>query len=43
MTSPAERRVTTLNTYVFGDDAIFSVFLGKNPEDGSKNYLNKVA
>ena len=26
------------NTYIFGDDAIFSVFLGKNPEDGSKNY-----
>jgi hypothetical protein len=23
---------------IFGDDAIFSVFLGKNPEDGSKNY-----
>lgn len=26
------------NTYLFGDDAIFSVFLGKNPEAGSKNY-----
>ena len=31
------------NSYIFGDDAIFSVFLGKNPNDGSKNYLNKVA
>jgi len=29
---------TYYNTYVFGDDAIFSVFLGKNPNDGSKNY-----
>ena len=29
---------TYYNTYIFGDDAIFSVFLGKNPEDGSKNY-----
>jgi hypothetical protein len=34
---------TYYNTYIFGDDAIFSVFLGKNPNDGSKNYLNKVA
>jgi hypothetical protein len=34
---------TYYNTYVYGDDAIFSVFLGKNPEDGSKNYLQKVA
>lgn len=34
---------TYYNTYVYGDDAIFSVFLGKNPEDGSKNYFEKVA
>ena len=34
---------TYYNTYIFGDDAIFSVFLGKNPEDGSKNYLESVA
>lgn len=25
-------------TYLFADDAIFSVFLGKNPESGQKNY-----
>jgi hypothetical protein len=25
-------------TYIFSDDAIFSVFLGKNPESGEKNY-----
>jgi N4-gp56 family major capsid protein len=30
--------VTKYNTYIFGDDAIFSVFLGKNPETGEKNY-----
>jgi hypothetical protein len=29
---------TYYNTYVYGDDAIFSVFLGKDPSDGSKNY-----
>ena len=29
---------TYYNTYVFGDDAIFSVFLGQNPEDGGRNY-----
>ena len=29
---------TYYNTYIYGDDAIFSIFLGKNPEDGSKNY-----
>lgn len=29
---------TYYNTYLFGDDAIFSVFLGKNPESGEKNY-----
>jgi hypothetical protein len=29
---------TFYNSYIFGDDAIFSVFLGKNPNDGSKNY-----
>lgn len=29
---------TYYSTYVFADDAIFSVFLGKNPESGSKNY-----
>ena len=40
MTYPVDsKRVTKMyNTYIFGDDAIFSVFLGKNPEDGSKNY-----
>ena len=29
---------TFYNTYIFGEDAIFSVFLGKNPNDNSKNY-----
>lgn len=29
---------TYYSTYIFGDDAIFSVFLGKNPESGEKNY-----
>jgi hypothetical protein len=29
---------TFYNSYLFADDAIFSVFLGKNPEDGQKNY-----
>lgn len=29
---------TYYNTYIFADDAIFSVFLGPNPEAGSKNY-----
>lgn len=29
---------TYYNTYIFGDDALFSVFLGKNPESGEKNY-----
>jgi len=29
---------TYFNTYIFADDAIFSVFLGKNPESGEKNY-----
>lgn len=29
---------TYYNTYIFGDDAIFSVFLGKNPESGERNY-----
>jgi N4-gp56 family major capsid protein len=29
---------TYYNSYIFGEDAIFSVFLGKNPNDGSKNY-----
>lgn len=29
---------TYYNTYLFADDAIFSVFLGKNPENGEKNY-----
>jgi N4-gp56 family major capsid protein len=29
---------TYYNTYVFADDAIFSVFLGRNPESGEKNY-----
>lgn len=29
---------TYYNTYLFADDAIFSVFLGKNPESGEKNY-----
>jgi len=31
---------TYYNTYLFSDDAIFSVFLGKNPESGEKNYRN---
>lgn len=30
--------VTKYNTYIFSDDAIFSVFLGKNPETKEKNY-----
>lgn len=30
--------VTKYNTYIFGQDAIFSVFLGKNPETKEKNY-----
>jgi N4-gp56 family major capsid protein len=30
--------VTKYNTYIFADDALFSVFLGKNPESGEKNY-----
>lgn len=29
---------TYYNTYLYADDAIFSVFLGKNPESGEKNY-----
>jgi N4-gp56 family major capsid protein len=29
---------TKFNTYVVGEDAIFSVFLGKNPQNGTKNY-----
>lgn len=29
---------TFYNSYIFGDDAIFSVFLGKNPESGESNY-----
>lgn len=29
---------TYYNSYVVADDAIFSVFLGKNPESGEKNY-----
>lgn len=29
---------TNYNTYVYGDDAIFSVFLGPNPETKDKNY-----
>lgn len=29
---------TYYNTYLYGDDALFSVFLGKNPESGEKNY-----
>lgn len=29
---------TYYNTYIFGDDAIFSVFLGRNPESGNRNY-----
>lgn len=30
--------VTKYSTYLFSDDAIFSVFLGRNPESGEKNY-----
>jgi len=29
---------TYYNTYIYADDALFSVFLGKNPESGEKNY-----
>jgi hypothetical protein len=29
---------TFYNTYLYGDDAIFSIFLGKNPESDQKNY-----
>ena len=29
---------TYYQTYIFADDAIFSVFLGKNPESGERNY-----
>lgn len=29
---------TYYNTYIFADDAIFSVFLGANPESGERNY-----
>jgi len=29
---------TFYQSYIFADDAIFSVFLGKNPESGEKNY-----
>ena len=29
---------TYYNTYLYSDDALFSVFLGKNPESGEKNY-----
>lgn len=29
---------TYYNTYIYADDAIFSVFLGKNPESGERNY-----
>lgn len=29
---------TYYNTYLYGDDALFSVFLGSNPESGEKNY-----
>jgi len=30
--------VTKYNTYIYADDAIFSVFLGKNPETKQDNY-----
>lgn len=29
---------TYYNTYIVGDDAAFAIFLGKNPENGEKNY-----
>lgn len=29
---------TYYNTYLYAEDALFSVFLGKNPESGDKNY-----
>lgn len=29
---------TYYNTYIYSDDAIFSVFLGKNPQTGEKAY-----
>lgn len=41
-TSGTVDSVTKFNTYIFGDDAIFSVFLGKNPESGDKNYRNRL-
>lgn len=30
--------VTKYNTYIYGDDAIFSIFLGKDPQTGQRNY-----
>lgn len=36
------RRVTNLNTYyntyIYGDDALFAIFLGRNPETNERNY-----
>jgi len=29
---------TYYNTYIFADDAMFAVFLGKNPDNGERNY-----
>jgi hypothetical protein len=29
---------TYYNTYIYGDDALFAVFLGKNPDSGERNY-----
>ena len=29
---------TYYNTYLYGDDALFAVFLGRNPESGERNY-----
>ena len=29
---------TYYETYIFGDDAMFAVFLGKNPDSGERNY-----
>lgn len=29
---------TYYNTYIYGDDALFAIFLGKNPETNERNY-----
>jgi hypothetical protein len=37
-TATVDTSFTKYNTYLFGEDALFSIFLGKNPENGEKNY-----